>query len=204
MTPAVVLGGGSEPTPLFATSGGTTATDQRTCTSSNAGHPAAVGAVGGQWRVRRGRGGKDTFAARRRQHWVREGSGLVERKRPESQRPGRTRTFRRSRIASSPPAGWSTFKTRSFSARCACGGNDQSHCNGLHWRGSSAGRGDRLLAHQMESVPNVLAVVRDLFVAWEHGVRFAGRAALALGKYGIRRVGDLAGPRWRVTDSVLE
>ena len=31
---------------LFATSGGTTTIDQRTCNSSNADHPAAVGAVG--------------------------------------------------------------------------------------------------------------------------------------------------------------
>jgi len=44
----------SERTLLFATAGGTTTTDQRTCTSSNAGHPAAVGAVG--WSMARPQG----------------------------------------------------------------------------------------------------------------------------------------------------
>ena len=41
--------------------------------------------------------------------------------------------------------------------------------------------GDRLLAHQVESVPNVLAVVRDLALAWEAmAFAFPDRAALAI------------------------
>ena len=59
----------SEPTPLFATSGGTTTTDQRTCTSSNAGHPAAVGAVG--WSVARPQGqrGRGYICGPRKATW---------------------------------------------------------------------------------------------------------------------------------------
>ena len=75
----------SEPMPLFATSGGTATIDQRTCTSSNAGHSAAMGAVGGQWssagaamtRIRL-RPAPGNMASEK-------SSGLVERKRPESQ-----------------------------------------------------------------------------------------------------------------------